>query len=287
MRIFVVIPHYFYPEPEARHSSVDENRRDERKAMVEKVLLTWRHSFGAPHAMLNIERKKFDRVNLGLNDVTLVVLTTQGRHLLDDDFCKRNRINLVECKVDDPRMLGHDYVRYFAEHLHTFDYFVFSEDDLLVTDPQFIDKVRWFEERFGFRRLLMPNRFEWNANGPAMKTFIDGDVAPRAWERWTGKFPDEDFITASALADTWSFRRARNPHSGMHIVSRAQLDHWMRQPHWGDRDAAFIGPLESAATLGVMKTFSIYKSWGRSLSVFAVEHLDHRFSSIPLDYPKP
>ena len=280
MRILVVIPHYFHPEPSAHHSSVDETRRAERKAVVERVLIAWRHEFGAPHAVLDIEHKRFEQVNPGQNEVTLVVLTTGGRHLLDEDFTRRHRINLADCKVDKPRMLGHDFSRFFADHLQKFDLFVFSEDDLLVTDPQFLDKARWFAETFGYRRTLMPNRYEWNPDGPATKTYIDGDLAPRAIARWIDPRPDEDFLTASAFGTPWTFRRARNPHSGMHIVTREQLDHWRRQPHWADRDAGFIGPLESAATLGVLKSFAVYKSWGRSYSFFAVEHLDRRFSSM-------
>ena len=66
----------------------------------------------------------------------------------------------------------------------------------------------------------------------------------------------------------------------MHILTREQLSYWMQQPHWGDQDTSFIGPLESAATLGVLKTFAIYKPWGRSFGFLGVEHLDDRYSSL-------
>ena len=281
MRVLVVIPHYFHPEVGAAHSSVDEARRAERGRVVERVMATWRHEIGGPQAVLNIERKRYEQINPGLNDVTLVALTTGGRHLLEADMMRRHRVNLVDCKVDDPRMLGHDHAQIFADNANKFDLFVYSEDDLLVTDALFLDKARWFIETFGYRRTLMPNRYEWNPSGPAYKTFIDGDLKPRAWERWVSALPDDDFLSASALATSWTFRRARNPHSGMYILSREQLDHWRRQPHWDDKDTSFIGPLESAATLGVLKTFAIYKSWGRGFGFFGVEHLDRRFSSVP------
>ena len=281
MRVLVVVPHYFHPEPGSRHSSVDGKRRDTRKATVERVFCQWRHEFGGPQAVLNIEQKRFEQVNPGLNEVTLVALTTHGRHLLDSDLLRHQRINLIDCKVDTPRLLGHETARIFADNANRFDLFIFSEDDLLVTDTLFLEKARWFAETFGHTRVLMPNRYEWNPAGPAYKTFIDGDLNSRAWERWTAALPDKDYLAASALGTQWSFRRARNPHSGMHVLTREQVDHCRRQPYWGDRDVSFIGPLESAATLGVLKTFSIYKSWGRSLNFFGVEHLDHRFSSVP------
>lgn len=280
MRVVVVIPHYFYPEEGAVHSSVDEKRREQRREVIGRVLASWRHDFGGPQAILNIEKKRFEQVNPGLNEVTLVALTVQGRHLLDDDMARRHRVNVIDCKVENPRLLGHEAARVFADNANRFDLFVFSEDDLLVTDALFLDKARWFSETFGHRRTLMPNRYEWNASGPAHKTFIDGDLRPRVWERWVSALPDEDFLSSSALGVSWTFRRARNPHSGMHILSREQIDHWRRTAHWDDKDVSFIGPLESAATLGVLKTFSIYKSWGRSFGFFAVEHLDQRFSSL-------
>jgi hypothetical protein len=126
----------------------------------------------------------------------------------------------------------------------------------------------------------MPNRFEWNANGPATKTFIDGDLAPRATDKWVANLPDEDFLSERVFNRMVSFRRARNPHSGMHVLTREQLSYWMQQPHWADQDTSFVGPLESAATLGVLKTFAIYKPWGRSFGFLGVEHLDDRYSTL-------
>ena len=55
----------------------------------------------------------------------------------------------------------------------------FSEDDLLPRDTGLIDKQLWFTETFGQRRVLLPNRYEWNLKGPAAKTFIDGDLVSR------------------------------------------------------------------------------------------------------------
>lgn len=281
MRVIVVIPHYFHPEAGGAHSSVDATRRAQRAQAVERVLAAWRHDLGGPQAILNIERKRFETVNTVLNEIALVVLTTGGRHLLDDATIQRHRVNVIECKVDDPRMLGYEASRLFADNAHKYDLFIFSEDDLLVNDALFLEKARWFFDTFGYRRTLMPNRYEWNPNGPSYKTFVDGDLKPRAWERWVVGTSAEEFLSATAFGISWTFRRARNPHSGMHILSREQVDHWRRQPHWGDHDVTFIGPLESAATLGILKTFSIYKTWGRSLNYFAVEHLDRRFSSLP------
>jgi hypothetical protein len=47
-------------------------------------------------------------------------------------------------------------------------------------------------------------------------------------------------------------------------------------------DCGFISPLESSVTLGVMKTFPIYKAFGPDAGFFELEHLDTRFSSMNL-----
>jgi hypothetical protein len=56
----------------------------------------------------------------------------------------------------------------------------------------------------------------------------------------------------------------------------------MAQPHFGDQDCSFVSPLESAATLGILKTFPIYKTFGRDMGWLEIEHLDTRFSGINL-----
>jgi hypothetical protein len=278
MRVIVVIVHYFHPEPHSGYSSLNAGRHGNRQAVVRSVLATWRHVFGASRAAFNVEKSAFEIIEPP-DHVTVCVLTTQGRHLLDADFCQRHEITMVERNIDNPRYLGFEAANLFAEARHQFDLFVYSEDDLLVQDPLFLQKACWFIQRFGHKRLLMPNRFEWNPDGPAFKTYIDGDIARWATEKWW--LPDDELLTADALGGRLVFRRARNPNSGMHLLTREQLLCWMDRPHWDDRDTSFVGPIESAANLGALKTFSIYKPSDNSVSFLEVEHLDRKFSSLP------
>jgi hypothetical protein len=37
------------------------------------------------------------------------------------------------------------------------------------------------------------------------------------------------------------------------------MEHWTRQAYFLDRAASFVGALESAATLGIMRTLQVYK----------------------------
>jgi hypothetical protein len=96
-----------------------------------------------------------------------------------------------------------------------------------------------------------------------------------------------DDIELRALDVQVRFRPARNPHSGCYFLTGEQMAHWARQPHFLDRDISFIGPLESAATLGILQTFSIYKSAVEHAGFLEIQHYDTRFigligNTIPL-----
>jgi hypothetical protein len=277
MRALVALVHFFRAEEGSTHSSTDAHRRDQRAATLRRVIDGWRGTFG-PTTVLDIEHRRFERLRGAADGLDIVVLTNGQDHLLDEAHAKARGVRHVRVQLDDPRMLGFAARRLFADARHAYDLFCYSEDDLRVADPGFLAKIMTFQEAHGPKRLLMPNRFEWNPAGPTLKTWIDGDLRPGATAAWRDALPDEEMLRLPGVA----FRRALNPHSGFHAVTAVQLAHWMRQPHFADGDCSFISPLESAATLGVMKAFPIYKAFGADAGFLEIEHLDTRFSSMRL-----
>ncbi len=282
MRVLLALVHYFKGEAESRHSSTDERRRDQRAGVLRQVIDSWRGQLGAT-TTLTIETKRFDRLRGAVDGLDIMVVTNGTDHLLDTAHANARGVRHVAAQVDNPRMLGFAAHRLMAELRNSYDLFCYSEDDLRIADPGFIDRLRAFQDAFGWKRLLMPNRFEWNPNGPTLKTWIDGDIRPGATERWRDPLPDEPFLHLPLPGRApVIFRRAMNPHSGFFALSATQLAHWVRQPSFLDRDCSFISPLESAATLAVMKTFPIYKAHGPDAGFLEIEHLDNRFSSMKL-----
>jgi hypothetical protein len=279
MRVLVAIVHFFRAEEGSTHSSTDAHRRDQRAAALRGVIDRWRGTFG-PTTTLNIEHKRFERLRGSVDGLDIAVITNGTDHLLDEAHAKARGVRHVKVPVDNPRMLGFAAQRVFAEVRNAYDIFCQSEDDLRIADPGFFAKIMAFQDAFGWKRLLMPNRFEWNPAGPTLKTWIDGDLRPGAISRWVDALPDEPFLQQPAPGRAaLTFRRAGNPHSGFCALTAQQLAHWSQQPHFLDLDCGFISPLESAVTLGVMKTFPIYKAFGPDAGHFEVEHLDTRFSS--------
>jgi len=277
MRALIVLVHYFSPEANPRHTSVDESRRDNRTRAIETVIEGYRGLFG-PASKLRFSDKTLD-VGPASVDLDIRVLTVPGCSLVSPEFRRRHGVNETLCSPSNPRHLGFFAYRVFAKLAADYDWFVFSEDDLLVRDPLLFDKLAWFNASFGDRRVLSPNRLEWNPKAAFLKTYIDGDISGRTFKRLTDPLQDEDVLTARPLHSEISFQRARNPHSGFFAITKAQLAHWMAQPHWLDEDVSFVSPLESAATLGLTKTFSVYKPLNPA-AFLEVEHLDDRFSKL-------
>jgi hypothetical protein len=77
-----------------------------------------------------------------------------------------------------------------------------------------------------------------------------------------------------------TFRRTFNPHAGCYFLNGEQMREWASKPYFLDRDTNFIGPLESAATLGIMKTFRIYKTAGPDASFLEIQHFGTTFLSL-------
>ncbi len=277
MKILVAIPHYFKPKPNSRHSSTDGARKAQRAQAIKDVILGYRGLFGAT-SKLNINTLKLEP-HLGPDiEVQLVVMVYGDEHVLDAEFCKAHQVSIVQVQVNDPRLLGFAVQNLLADNRTRFDYFVFCEDDLRMHDALFFNKLQWFNAQFGWRRLLMPNRVEWNAKIPTVKTYIDGELLPKHIQHYLDAMPDEAFLQASAFVEPVTFEQTRNPHAGFYALTAEQLHYWMQQPHFRDGDLSFFTPLESSATLGVMKTFPIYKAYGRDANFLELEHLDDRYS---------
>lgn len=286
MRILLTIAHFFRAEEGSNHSSTDAHRRDQRAQAIRSVIDAWRGHFG-PVSIINVWKKKFEPVMGAVDSLDIIVLVNGDNHLLDADFCRSRGVRLYDAKLDNPRMLGFTAHKLFADASNAYDIFAFSEDDLRPTGSDLISRIVAFQDDFGWQRVLFPNRYEWNPRGPALKTFNDGMLRPGLLAPYEAALPDERFLKLREGARHVSFQRATNPHSGFFAITAEQLSHWMAQPHFGDLDCSLISPLESAATLGLLKTFPIYKSFGRDLGWLEIEHLDNRFSAMNLPGGRP
>ena len=281
MRICLIVAHYFKAEANPAYSSVDARKRDQRRQALARVLMAWRAQF-SESSSLDIGQKmtELHPTSVALDMSVLV----QGEdHLVDEHLQRGLGVELVGTQLANPRMLPFGAHQLMAERRGQYDWFVYSEDDLLLHDPALFQKIAAFNRVFGPRRLLQPNRYELNPQAWRLKTYIDGDLRPGLVDGlWSLVDDPQSALVHESDFGLLHFARARNPHSGFFALSSEQLAYWMAQPHFGDQDCSFVSPLESAATLCLAKTFSIYKPSAPNHNHLEIEHLDNKFSNLRL-----
>ncbi|HEY4250448.1 MAG TPA: hypothetical protein VGM87_04590 [Roseomonas sp.] len=281
MRILVTVAHFYRPEEPPPRSSADATRRDLRAAAIRSLIGSYRGHYG-PTQVANVGERRYEPLRGAASVLDIVALVAGEDHLLSAEDSQRLGCLVVDAKPADPLKLGFAAHRLMADHRHGYDLFVFTEDDLRIAEASFFDKILSFQEAFGPSRVLFPNRYEWNPRANALKTFIDGDLRRDVVAPYEAALPDAPFLCQPALGRSVTHRRAANPHAGFFAITAAQLAHWIRQPWFGDEDGSFVSPLESAATLGILKTFPIYKPFGPDMGWLQIEHLDNQYSALNL-----
>ncbi|MFV1995718.1 MAG: calcium-binding protein, partial [Verrucomicrobiales bacterium] len=210
------------------------------------------------------------------HQIRIVIHTTGEDHALDavdlpEDFFEHRR-----CREQAPKELGFACHATLREGLGDCDYFCYLEDDIVIADPWFFAKLRWFTGIAGPGSVLQPNRFELGVETRFCKVYVDGDLRPGT----TAPFQDpgvESSLEGRVLGRKVFFERPLNPHAGCFFLNPAQMERWAGQDYFLDRDGSFVSPLESAAGLGIMKTFQVYKPARRSANFLEVEHRDRNF----------
>lgn len=270
MKLLFTIPHYFHPTEGGQYSST----RYEAAARVEafSACLAGLHQvFGPDQRMLDMHRRLAPRANQRHAHEVHVAVCTDGRHHLLDQL--RDLLGCFELHActAEPLLLGFECHALLREALGRFDYYCYLEDDLVLHDAWFFQKLTWFTAQMGEGFVLQPNRYEQPRGRHGRKIYVDGDLRPRltAPFRAPGEPPE---FNATVLGAPVRFRTASNPHSGCFFLNAEQMRRWAAQPHFLDRNVGFIGPLESAATLGILKTFQVYKPAPDNAAFLEIEH---------------
>lgn len=276
-RICVAIPHYLAVGGSAKYGS-ERSGAQVRGGVLTRCLYALHHQLGPTQGFIS----GMYRCNTAAEELKVVVCTSGDCHALSHVPAHLFVQHAVE---GDPRYLGYACHEVLAQHASDYDFLCYLEDDLLVIDPAILVKARWFVERFGEDTVLQPQRFEAGDVGVPVKLYIDGALSAHVR---TGTFQDvgdQSTLRAHELGRDLAFIRFENPHAGCFFLTSAQMRRWMNEPYFLDRSAAWVGPLESAATLGLMRAFRVYKPALGNAAFLEVEHLDHRHvNRIPSEF---
>ena len=292
MRILVAVVHYWDPEGNGQHGSLRPNPRPRIEAFQQQLLALQR--MGARQAQLNMQTMAADPANSQLqHTIDIKVITDGEHHVLDRlDPPYRGLFQMVVAKPESPKHLGFVAQRFLASCLdQDYDLYAYFEDDLIVFDPWFFRKIDWFRSQVGDDCVVFPHRIELAPDPhPVDRFFIDGPM-PESDLREILPEP-EPAIGAQWPGGTLYFESPRNPHAGCFVLSNTQLHHWTRQPHWQDGDCSWVSPLESAATLGIAKTFRLFKPVMAQASWLEIQHWGTSFHcllgdkvALPADQP--
>jgi hypothetical protein len=259
MRLLIAIPHYFAagtgnPENRSRQGSAGP----ERARALAATVLGLQQNFGpATYGLDHQNAISWQAAPSVRHELEIVLCTTGAEHLLEALPWMRPlyRHHRAEC---DPRLLGFECHRLLAEARGQYDYYGFLEDDVVIGDPLFFRKRRLFDRLHGPQALLQPNRYELKGDGPVRKLYVDYRIRPGL----TAPYQDIEVaptLTLPFLDETVLVERTTYPSSGCFFLDAEQLAQWAEGPAFLDGDTSYMSPLDSAATLSVMKSFRVYK----------------------------
>ena len=289
MRLLFAVVHY-YKAGDGRHGSLAADPRP-RVDALRRLILQLHRLYGQPAALLNHRKRCVDGVDDGGGPVDVRVCVSGDCHVLDQlSDCEGLYLKEV-CYPDDPRLLGFEAQRVMfeacaaAENVgESFDYIAYLEDDILLTDADFFLKLRCFNQAFGDQYLLMPNRIETlEHQGQLRRFYIDGDYNPAASEMY--RRSTDKMLGFSHLGEMVRFEQPSNLHSGSFFLNRRQARIYADSGHVAEIDTSFHGPLESAATLGMLKTFQLMKPSPENGRFLTVEHGGRNFMGLVPSLP--
>ena len=286
MRVQVCIPHYFreHTDPGNNPNGYGSQRRSAR--LSRSIALARCIS-----ALLDVQRRKetcllnisnrciehFANHETSL-EVAICVCTDGTNQLSDVLDLYQNKIQVITLPLENPRDLPLACRDHLINNHGEADLLTYMEDDLVIHDKLFFDKLMWFHTNSNHQLSLMPHRYERVDAGNMETLMVDGP-------NFTGQFTRPQQHVAHGKfrgMESVSFDMADNPHSGTFTVSRVQAEQLKASalPRVG-----FIGPLETAATLTVLLPFPVLKPSRECWKFLRVEHgapsFLHTINSLP------
>ena len=278
MKILITIPHYY----NANNDKHGSGRKDPtpRIRALSSCLFNLHTLFGNSQCIINIKDKNTVLVNQNsTHEIDIVICTANQKHVLEHLNLPQNFYTQHNSELENPKMLGFECQKILKENLGKYDYYCFIEDDLIINDSLFFEKLNWFNKGTQSINLLQPNRYETSSRGKVLKAYVDGDINPRATKKYQD-VSEFSHLHCKFLNQNVVFQRPLNPHSGCYFLTQEQMENWVSQEHFLDMDAGFISPLESSATLGIMKTFRIYKPTAQNANFLEIQHFGSSFISL-------
>lgn len=276
MKLLFTLAHYYQPKPGAFYGSegADPARR---AAAVATTIVSLHQTFDYRQGLLDgqarVAHPSNDREPI---EVSVVACTAGDAHLVPQLQGIKHLFTHRPCNRD-PKFLGLECRAALGEGVGKYDWFCYLEDDLMLTDPLFFDKLSWFRRIAGDDAVLQPNRYEVAVNQPLHKLYIDGNMADASQSPKFQDITDRPQVEGEAFGQKYVFKRINNPHSGTFFLDARQMALFVQKPDFQVEESGFAGPVESCATLGIMRHFRVYKPARVNAGFLEVRHLNNRY----------
>jgi hypothetical protein len=280
MRIAFLIPHFFGgTQPSSVHGSFRPDARAIRRSVLDRAIFQIHSLFGPTYAALIkiAEESRRDIVELPNPhrlDFDIFVFTAGTQHLLAELECGPKHYRHVETDADS-LFLGFECARWIKDHLGSYDLYTYLEDDIVLRDPLYFDKIELFNRTFEAGKnglLLQPQRYEetLNSSNPAdmattCRVYLDYQ------SRTAPSFRGDDLVLHFAGKPV-RFAPALNPHAGCYTVNNEQAARMAAHPDFLDTRKIYITPFDTAATAFIDRALKIYKPAAESLPFLEVQH---------------
>ena len=171
IKVRAVIPHYFAEaNAPVREIGAGFGSRQPGGRLARSIALS-----RCLHGLLNLRRSKRDlqldfRTASGVNSpasnesyeikLEIVVVVCRDACLLDVIASLAPQVQVLQRDLDDPRELGLAARDWLISHPSPADLNLYLEDDLVIHDPFFADKILWMAQRSNQQCVLLPHRYE-------------------------------------------------------------------------------------------------------------------------------
>jgi hypothetical protein len=159
--------------------------------------------------------------------------------------------------VADPRHLIYASIERLAESRAGYDYFLCIEDDVLLPG-EVVDRMMRFQDCSEVHEVLLPNRLETAAE--RLSYCVDLLAMPG----WRGLHRDFEGLRLDV---------AQNPHSGLALLSRRQLDYAIRRVDLSRREV-IVGGFIASGFANLHQPFLLWRVRDDE-AAHSVVHLDH------------
>lgn len=280
MLVRVAIPHYYAPsEMSSGYGSCRSDARLQRAVALSRclgaVLALERGIYEeildiAQHVILHTPPSTYPSRSLAGVQVDCHLFVQDGCWLQEVVAAFADRVTVHQLQLDNPRKLPHAARSFLIRdslEKHA-NLSLYLEDDLIIQDRFYIDKLMWFMMRTNHRYGIMPHRYEFTGDPAHPRLFVDGPIA-------TNAFPAHHQPAESiASGQFWDgqqvyFDIASNPHSGSFALSAEQRQILLKR---GVSEEGFVGPLETVATYTLLQYFPVLKPSWASRDFLTLEH---------------